>query len=103
MKKRRKSTKSISYNYDATGYLVQLCDAGEIVDEYRAGNSPYESLGCLPVDDPAALPLAKIKQLARTEALRLAEEHDVPQSAIEIDGDVVVNEIESELVEGRSR
>ena len=45
MKKRRKSTKSISYNYDATGYRIQLCDAGEIVDEYRAGNSPLRVVG----------------------------------------------------------
>ena len=98
--RKRKSTSSIAYNYDATGYLVQLCVAGEIVDEYRAGNSPYESTGYLPVGDPAALPREKIRQLARKEALRLAEEHDVPESAIEIDDDIVVSETEHELVEG---
>jgi|ERR1035437_2867227 hypothetical protein len=97
-KQKPKNTKSISYNYDATGYLVQLCDAGEIVDEYRGGNSPYDSAASLPVDATDAVPLAEIKNLARTEVLRLAEEYGIPKRRIEIDEDIVVSETESDSV-----
>lgn len=45
----------IEYDFDELGYTVLTLNGATVVDEYHAGNSPYESSAVLPAEQGVEL------------------------------------------------
>jgi len=72
-----KSSKVVLWAATPHGYGVQVIDGGgEIIDDYIAGNSPWESQGYLPPDHPHAVPLKTLRRYAEQSAHDMADEYD---------------------------
>jgi hypothetical protein len=79
----------IIYGACPYGYTAQVVQDGEIVDEYTAGNSPFDSQGYINPDSPGAVSLRTLQVYARRTAQDLAEEWGVSPSSVSEDEDIV--------------
>lgn len=84
----RKELRSISYAASVYGYVVQVLEAGEIKDEYHAGNHAKESQTYVAPGSPNAESLRTLKSQAKRTALEMAEEWGIPKSKVEYDSDL---------------
>lgn len=75
--------KAIIWSITQFGYEVTLLSDREIIDSYSAGNHPQDSTEMLDPDDPIALPLERLRDLALNTAREIAAEHYIPFSAIQ--------------------
>lgn len=65
----------IEFDFDQDGYTVQVIRGGEIIEEYNAGNNPFDSVSYSAAESDA-LPLSEIKRLAGITALEMSVEFE---------------------------
>ena len=79
---------SIGYAANKWGYVVQICDDGQVVEEYHAGNHQRDSQLVVSPDSPNAELPPMLHQFARQTALKMAEELYIPKKDVAYDSDL---------------
>lgn len=90
-------TASLEYDCRDTskpmGYSIIVTDAGgRILDDYRAGNAPWESTQCIPPSDPNALSKETLLRYAEQTAKEMVEELQEKGHTVEWGGGVCDDE-----------
>ena len=80
--------KTISYAANEWGYIVCIIDAGNILEEYHAGNHKNDSHVSVPPGDKYAETPNNLQKMARATALEYAEELGVPKKNVQYDSDL---------------
>jgi len=81
--------KIVYWSVTESGYdiSVQEFHLHQTIEEYHAGNSPFDSGQYLPVGHEQAISYKKLREYAELTAKDMAEEHGVPMGLIEEDED----------------
>ena len=74
--------KAIEWYANRYGYHIDVIVNGKIAHDYSAGNHPNDSEETLEPSDPFAVPESQLREFAVSTAAQMAEEFNVPLSAI---------------------
>lgn len=83
------SAKTISWAANEYGYVVQWCDQrGQVIDQYNAGNSKYESSTYVEPGSDGAESEETLRKFAKQTALEKAAELGISPENVSEDSDL---------------